>query len=155
MNEKEIGKALLRGEEEIDLQALTNRVLKRDRRRIWFLAILSLIAWMMVVMVPWATILPMMAKVGQYEAAIHSKPDTYVLPPHSAGSEQQDFERAAEVFRVGTIATFIDSIAAMFIAALLTVLLIVLSRRATLRQVNARLREISIQIKALADRPGA
>jgi hypothetical protein len=37
----------------------------------------------------------------------------------------------------------------MFLAAICTVSLIVLSRRATLRQVNARLGEISAQIRAM------
>jgi len=62
MNESDLGKSLLRGEEPIDLQALTARVLRRDRRSMWFLGIACIIAWMLVVMLPWATILPMMAK---------------------------------------------------------------------------------------------
>jgi hypothetical protein len=145
MNERELGKALLRGEEPTDIQAMTERVLRRDRRRIWFLGITCVIAWVLVVMVPWATILPAMAKVGRYAAAMNDA---------TTPAQRQDLAvQAAEAARVGTIATFIDSIAAMFVAALLTVLLIVLSRRSTLRQVNARLREISLQIKAIAERP--
>ena len=145
MNERELGKALLRGEEPTDIQAMTERVLRRDRRRIWFLGITCVIAWVLVVMVPWATILPAMAKVGRYAAAMNDA---------TTPAQRQDLAvQAAEAARVGTIATFIDSIAAMFVAALLTVLLIVLSRRSTLRQVNARLREISLQIKAITERP--
>ena len=52
MNEKELGNAMLHGEGKIDSQALTERVLRRDRRRIWILGILCVVAWMMVVMFP-------------------------------------------------------------------------------------------------------
>src|ERR1700683_3584601 len=110
MNERELGKALLRGEEPTDIQAMTERVLRRDRRRIWFLGITCVIAWVLVVMVPWATILPAMAKVGRYAAAMNDA---------TTPAQRQDLEvQAAEAARVGTIATFIDSIAAIFAAAL-------------------------------------
>jgi hypothetical protein len=48
------------------------------------------------------------------------------------------------------MATFFGSIASMFVAAVCTVLLIILSRRATMRQVNLRLAEISAQLANLA-----
>ena len=141
MSDKDIGQAMLRSEDQIDHQALTDQVLWRDRRRLWSLGIVCVIAWMAVVMLPWATIMPMLAKVtGESDAG----------RPLFVG-EPKD---VAEVVRVGTIATFIGSVASMFVAAVCTVALIILSRRATLRQVNARLQEISVQIKRLQPAEG-
>jgi len=42
----------------------------------------------------------------------------------------------------------IGSLASMFVAAVCTVSLILLSRRATLRQVNARLADLSAELKS-------
>jgi hypothetical protein len=71
MSEKEFGKALLRGEEQINFQMLTDRVVRRDRLRMWILGIVCVIAWMAVVMLPWATILPMLAKVVRHQAEMN------------------------------------------------------------------------------------
>ena len=53
MNEKYLGDALLRGEDPIDLN-WRGRVARWrcDRRRMWILGILCVIAWMLVVMLP-------------------------------------------------------------------------------------------------------
>jgi len=142
MNEKFLGDALLRGEDPIDLDALTLRVLRRDRRRMWILGILCVIAWMLVVMLPWATILPMLAKVAEHLVSPTTGP--------TAAERQEQSVLLARIVKQGTIATFFGSIASMFVAAIFTVSFITLSRRATLRQVNARLMEISMQLKTLA-----
>lgn len=147
MNDKDLGDALMRGEDPIDLQALTRRVLRRDRRRVWALSAVCVVAWMLVVMLPWSTLLPAMAKVGQIMQAMNAAPATAGA---TTPEQQRDVLLVAEVVRQGTIATFLLSIGSMFAAALCTVVLIVVSRRATLRQVNSRLAEISAQIKALA-----
>ena len=152
MNEKELGRALLAGEgtRDIDVTELTRRVLRRDRRRVWVLGTLCVVAWMLVVMLPWSTVLPMLAKVVEHFAQTDGAATT--TAPATA-----DHERMIELMRIvktGTIATFAGSIAAMFMAAVCTVALVVTSRRATLRQVNARLAEISEQLKLLARRPG-
>lgn len=144
MSEKELSKAFLRGEGPIDLDALTSYVLRRDRRRIWLLAIGCVIAWMLVVMLPWSTVLPMLAKIGQY----HAQSGTATAPTTPQATEQS--MALLMIVKKGTLATFAGSIASMFLAAVCTVSLIVLSRRATLRQVNMRLQEISTQIKGLA-----
>jgi ABC-type Fe3+ transport system permease subunit len=142
MNEKELGKALLGGEQSaLDVAALTQRVLMRDRRRVWILGIVCVIAWMAVVMLPWATILPMIAKIAQ----------TSLVPPADATAMgREERLRLAIAIKEGIVATFLGSVASMLVAALCTVCLIVVSRRATLRQVNARLAEISDQLKTLA-----
>jgi len=144
MNEKYLGDALLRGEDPIDLNALTRRVLRRDRRRMWILGILCVIAWMLVVMLPWATTLPMLAKVAETSPEMNRQItlDHSSSPPASIS--------LAEVIKKGTIATFLSSLASMFVAAIFTVSFVTLSRRATLRQVNSRLMEISVQLQSLA-----
>lgn len=142
MSEKDLSNAFLRGEGPIDLDALTSYVLRRDRMRIWLLGIGCVIAWMLVVMLPWSTVLPMLAKIGQYHAQSSAATPTTL----------QDRAQSVELLMIvkkGTLATFFGSIASMFLAAVCTVSLIVLSRRATLRQVNMRLQEISTQIKGL------
>jgi 4-amino-4-deoxy-L-arabinose transferase-like glycosyltransferase len=143
MSEGDVGKALLRGEDPINIQALTDRVLRRDRWRIRLLGIACFIAWMLVVMLPWATIMPMLAKVGQYQF------DASQQAAPSTADQWEQFARLAEVVKEGTMATFFGSLASMFVAAICTVSLVIYSRRATLRQVNARLGEISAQLKML------
>lgn len=142
MNEKHLGDALLQGDDPIDLHALTQAVLRRDRRRIWFLGIACVVAWMAVVMLPWATILPLVAKVARQQMETNRA---------VSGETAQQRERAsvelAKAIEFGTMASFLSSVICMFVAAVCTVLLIVLSRRATLRQVNVRLAEISAQLR--------
>jgi hypothetical protein len=145
MSEKDLGDALLRGEDPIDLQALTQAVLQRDRRRMWTLGIVCFTAWMAFVALPWATIMPMMARIGQYQVEVNRAKTA----PTAEEREAESIE-VLKAIKLGTLATFVASILSMFVAALSTVTLIILSRRATLRQVNVRLAEISAQLKTLA-----
>ncbi len=158
MNEKELGKRLLDGGADAapDITALTQRILDRDRRRIWLLASGCVVAWMAVVMLPWATTLPMLAKVVEFQLAANqqvggrggSAPSPAATSPATHGIPGS----TDEMFRVvkqATILTFVNSLVSMFVAAVFTVTLIVVSRRATLRQVNARLAEISAHVQAL------
>jgi hypothetical protein len=142
MNEKKLGTVLLHGEGAIDSQVLTDRILRRDRRRIWMLGIVCVLAWMMVVMLPWATILPMLAKVVEHQVEMNGRVSM------TTPEQQEQSMRVLQIVKRGTIATFLGSVGSMFVAALCTVGLIILSRRTTLRQVNARLAEISAQLKA-------
>jgi ABC-type Fe3+ transport system permease subunit len=139
MSEKDLAKALLRDDNPIDLQALTQSVLRRDRRRMWVLGFLCLVAWMLVVMLPWATVLPMLARVVQLRGDLSL----------NAAQQKENSSLVLEVVREGTISTFICSVASMLVAAICTVSLVILSRRATLRQVNVRLADISSQLKLL------
>jgi hypothetical protein len=150
MSDKYFSDALLHGDSPIDLQAITDRVLRRDRRRMFFLGFLCVIAWMLVVMLPWSTTLPMLAKVMEHQA--HLRQDTAfdanpaTLP---ATADHDDTLHLLRIVKGATIATFLSSLASMFFAAVCTVALILLTRRATLRQVNARLADISAQLKLL------
>ena len=145
MNEKELGKLLLDGGNPPDAAALTERVLRRDRRRIWLLSAACVVAWMAVVMLPWATIMPMVAKIVEHQLASAGRPTTA-----PAGIVPPDMNEVLQAVRFGTIAAFLFSLASMLVAAACTVSLIVVSRRATLRQVNARLTEISAHLRSLA-----
>jgi hypothetical protein len=143
MNEKQLGKALLRGEDPIQVQALTECVLRRDRRRMWFLGIACLIAWMSVVMLPWATVLPLIAKIARHQTELNGG------APSTIAQQREQSILVLQAVRDGVRATFIGSVASMFVAALCTISLIILSRRATLRQLNVRLAEISAQLQVL------
>jgi hypothetical protein len=143
MSRNELSKALLRGEDPIDLAQLTEQVLRRDRRRIRWLGIVCVCAWMLVVALPWSTVLPMLGKAAEHQQKLAQGP---ALTP----AEQQDQAlKLAQASKIGIIATFIGSMSTMFVAAICTVSFIIVSRRATLRQVNARLAEISAQLKAM------
>src|SRR5437667_150638 len=112
MSENDFSKEMLRGEGSIDSVALADRILKRDRRRMWILGVICVIAWMLVVMLPWSTLLPMMGKLGQRQMELDSA--------NSAMTPQQRAEamRMADILRVGTIATLIGSLSSMFVAAI-------------------------------------
>jgi len=144
MSEKDLGDALLRGEDPIDLQALTQAVLRRDRRRMWILGIACIIAWMSVVMVPWGTILPTIAQIRQHQMELSRR-----KAPPTPEEQEAESMMVLRAIKVGTLATFIGSNLTMFVAGLCTVSFIVVSRRATLRQLNVRLAEISAQLKTL------
>src|SRR6185437_12285609 len=100
MSEKDLSKAFLRGEGPIDLDGLTNYVLRRDRRRIWMLGIACVIAWMLVVMLPWSTVLPMLAKIGQY----HTQSAAATVP--ATPQEQAQSVELLMIVKKGTLATF-------------------------------------------------
>ena len=77
--------------------------------------------------------------------------------PTTVATAADDHERSIlmlQILKKGITATFLSSMTSMLIAAICTVSLIVVSRRATLRQMNVRLGEISDQLKALANKPG-
>jgi hypothetical protein len=144
MNESELGKALLRRESDVDAKAMADAVMRRDRHRIWSMTVGCVTAWMLVVALAWGTILPMLAKVAEFEMHL-SAASTLPAPDQK--------ERLLEMLRAikgGTMATCLGTTATTLVAALCTVRLITASRTATLRQVNSRLDEISAQLKSLA-----
>jgi hypothetical protein len=145
MKEKDLGEALLRGEHPVEVAALTRNVLKRDRRRIWIVAILCGFAWLMVVLLPWSTLLPALAMFKQATQSVVNP------PPGSAISPEQREQTLilAKMIKGAMVATFSASVM-LLVAVVCTFALITVSRRATLRQVNARLADISDQLKALA-----
>jgi hypothetical protein len=152
MTEKELGEALLNLDTTAtpDVKALTARVLQRDRRRVRLLVWMSGASWVvaalfvLAILVFFGLLFPLQAKLQQ-----EVKQPTGRLTP--AQIEQQ-LEQAAIAFKMGSV--FITmAVGALTLAALCTVLLVLASRRATLRQVNANLVEISEQLKQLRQAP--
>jgi ABC-type Fe3+ transport system permease subunit len=149
MQEKDLGKALLRGEHPVDVSELTRNLLKRDRWRIWITGILCVIAWIFVVLLPWSTLLPGLARFKQLVLTAQNPAPGSTLTAEQLAQTLQ----LALIVKTAMLSMFMGSIA-LLVAVACTMLLITVSRRATLRQVNARLGEISDQLKLLAAKQG-
>jgi hypothetical protein len=149
MSEHELRQALLRLDATdlagiVDARVQTWAVLERDRRRVRLLTGLTIAVWLFAGLlilgglVSYGLIFPQQALLlrqieeGTVTAAQRDEVQRLVLM----------------AFMKGTL-LIAFSVAVMAVAALSTVLLILASRRATLRQVNASLAEISEQLKQL------
>src|SRR4029078_11727562 len=135
MTEKELGEALLHLDTTAtpDVKALTARILQRDRRRGRLLIWMSAGRWVMAavlvlfILVMFGLLFPLQAKLQQ-----EVKQPTGRLTPAQI---EQHLEQAAIAFQMGSL--FITlALGALVLAALCTTLLVLASRRATLRQVN-------------------
>ena len=156
MDEHELGEALLRAgaAEDRDLpdaRDLSSSVLARDRRRLRTLGGLILALW-----------LAGAAGIGfvLYNLAIYV-PEymRLMMKIEEGGVSMEQRQRIQENnlggFQIGLSIT-VGSVAILALAALGTFLLVLASRRATLRQVNANLTLISDQLRQLScDRAGA
>ena len=156
MDEHELGEALLRaGAAEArdlpDARDLSSAVLARDRRRLRTLGGLILALW-----------LAGAAGIGfvLYNLAIYV-PEymRLMMKIEEGGVSMEQRQRIQENnlggFQIGLSLT-VGSVAILALAALGTFLLVLASRRATLRQVNASLTLISDQLRQLScDRAGA
>src|SRR5262245_11487633 len=147
MTEKELGRALLT----LDVappaapgpRELARRIVARDRRRVRLLAALAVLFWALATAgVVWLI-------------AIYMLQVTPRLRAYAAGRAklQNDWEAWAWVGDVAA-KSVLACVLTVFLAAVCTVLLVVLSRRATLRQINASLMEITEQLKAGKPPPG-
>jgi hypothetical protein len=151
MGEKELGRALL----DLDARTLagasdprepTTRILDRDRRRIWWQTALTIGLWIAaLLMVLW--MLVALALLMPFEAHLRNEAELArvgMTPAMRAHAELQ----AQIMFRM--IAVGITcSVGVLALAAGSTVFLVLATRRATLRQINASLLEISDQLKLL------
>jgi hypothetical protein len=154
MNEKELGKALLRLDETDfggipDTRRLTWKIIERDKRRVWLFTVFTVVLWLFAtlmictVLVAFGFLLPAEAK---------------LLHDIDAGKvslvDRQLAERSiAAGFQKGTLVTAF-SVATLALAAICTVMLLIVSRRATLRQLNAGLLEVAEQLKMLRQAQG-
>jgi uncharacterized membrane protein YbhN (UPF0104 family) len=151
MTEKELGKALL----QVDALQLagtpdavqqTWKVLERDRRRLRWLTRLTVGVWILAVLlilfvlVSLGLLFPLQAKLRQ------DPPDARL----TAVEREQMQKDVAIAFQLSGVFV-VYALGVLAIAMLGTVLLLSASRRATLRQVNASLIEISAQLKQLRD----
>lgn len=156
MGEHELGKALLKLDAlnisgVPDDRQLTWRVLERDRRRVRWLTGLTIGVWLLAVLmifkvlVGLALLMPAQAKL---------KIDSESGKITAAELARLDLEYKIGFEMASVVIAF--SVAVLAVAAFLTVLLTLASRRATLRQINAGLREISEQLRVLQidDAPG-
>jgi hypothetical protein len=147
MNEKELGKALLNvSATELaavpDAQGLTQKVLERDSRRVRLLTGLTVGVWLLAAalifldLVWFGFILPAQAHLWEQAAA-----------GKGTQAERDEYQHKVVIsFEMGTLVIGF-SVLVMAFAALCTVFLILASRRATLRQVNASLLMISEQLR--------
>jgi len=157
VNEKQFGEALLNLDVGTgpagDPKVLTERVLARDRRRVRALTWLAAGSWVvaaglvLLLLVVLALLFPAMAKV--HDEAFQGR-----LTPAQREAAQVKLDVGFRMTSVGiTVA-----VGALALAALCTLGLVAATRRATLRQVNANLVEVTEQLKqlrqALAGRPG-
>ena len=154
MNEKDLGKALLRLDATQlagvpDIRQETWKVLERDRRRVRLLTVLTVLTWLL------AAALVMMGLVGYgftfpEQALLIKNIEAGKLTP----AERDQAQRLVLVaFQKGTLLIAL-SVGIMAVAALATVLLILASRRAMLRHINAGLVEIGEQLRHLRQAPG-
>jgi uncharacterized membrane protein YbhN (UPF0104 family) len=148
MNEKELGRALLNLDAVTrppsDTRALTDRILAGDRRRVRVLTWLTVGTWLVAaalvlfLLVAFGLIFPAMAKLKDDKFKDRTTP-----------VQREQAERELEIaFKMSTVViTF--TVGALALAGLCTFGLVLATRRATLRQVNANLVEITEQLKQL------
>jgi hypothetical protein len=152
MNEKDFGDALLRldmtARPAVDAAALTDRVLARDQRRVRVLTWLTVGTWLVsaglvvFLLVLFGFLFPLMAKL---------KDPAYLarLAPADRELAQTKLEVTFRMTSVGITFT----VGALCLAGLCTLGLVLATRRATLRQVNANLAAIAEQLKQLRQSP--
>jgi hypothetical protein len=138
MTEKELGRALLNLDRTAapDSRPLTQKILERDRRRIRLLAGLATLFWLL-------TAAGVVGLCPFYMMIVAPRLRAYQAGRAQLANDWDDWAL------VGDWAAYwiLTCILSLLLAALCTVLLVLLSRRATLRQINASLLEISAQLK--------
>jgi len=152
MSEQELGKALL----ELDAHRLagvgdareqTWKILERDRNRVWWWTAITFTLWSVAIfmvalmMVLYALVFPVQAKLHQ---------DDQLERIGAMTPEQKELAqfKGQIMFQMVTVGVTM-SVGVTCLAVLSSVLLSRASRKATLRQINASLLEISQQLKEL------
>jgi hypothetical protein len=171
MSDKDLGRALL----DLDSNKLaempatreqTWRILDGDRRRLRRWTIVTIVLWaaallmVLFMLVAYGLVFPLQAKLAGYDhangaaaggatpaVAPRQRIDLDNLTPEQR--EQAKFG-AQVMFQMVTVGVTV-SVGVLALAALATVFLVLSSRRATLRQINASLLEISNQLKELRE----
>jgi hypothetical protein len=152
MSEQELGKALL----ELDAHRLagagdareqTWKILERDRNRVWWWTAITFTLWGLAIfmvalmMVLYALVFPMQAKLHQNDQLERIG----AMTPEQRELAQFKGQIAFQMVTLGVTM----SVGVTCLAVLSSILLSRASRRATLRQINASLLEISQQLKQL------
>jgi hypothetical protein len=148
MSDRDIGEALLKLDAAnlsaaLDPRRQIEQVLARDRRRVRLWAATAALFWLLAVA-------GVVVLIGFYLLQIDPR-----LGAYAAGRRQpgQDAEVWVLVGR-GTARLLLGCAAAVLLAAFSTMLLVFSSRRATLRQINASLVDISEQLRQLRQSSG-
>ena len=141
MNDKELGKALLTLDttpklSELDPRRLARNIVQRDRRRLRILAGIATFFWVV------ATV-GIISLAVYYVMLIEPRLNAYALGSAKLESDWRDWALAVNIAGKGVILCIVS----LFLAAISTVLLILYSRHATLRQINASLCELSERLK--------
>jgi len=153
MGEKELGRALLQLDSEQlagnpNARQQTWKILERDRRRVWWLTAITITLWaaaigmVFLMLIAFGLVFPLQAK-------LRDPAELARLPPEM----RQDAQFNAQIAFQMTVVGVTCSVGILAMAALSTILLVLASRRATLRQINASLLEISQQLKELRATP--
>ena len=149
MNERDLAKALLRHGGSVEptpsSAQVTAKILARDRRRVWMVTAMTVITWGMAVALV-LTVLVMFGFLFPKQAQLMHDIELGKLSVEDRTAIQAvhfiAFGKAALL-----VAFAVDILAA---AALCSVLLMFTMRRATMRQINAALLDISEQLKQLS-----
>ena len=149
MGEKELGRALLQLDSDQlaghpNVRQQTWKILERDRRRVWWLTALSITLWAAAILMVFAMLVAY-GLVFPLQAKLRDPVELARLPPEMRQDAQFKAQVAFQMVTVGVTC----SIGILAMAALATILLVLASRRATLRQINASLLEISQQLREL------
>ena len=150
MNEQELGQALLQAGSADNLgshegRRLTAQILDRDRRRIRRLGALTLFLWLLGAGGIGFVLYKLSVHVPEYMAFRYEKPGT-----RSTETRQSYQENYLAGFQIGMVVVAC-SVAVLALAGLGTFLLVLDTRRATLRQINASLILISERLGRLQD----
>jgi hypothetical protein len=153
VSEKELGKALLRLDGASlaavpDARQQTWRVLERDRRRVWWLTVVTVGIWLLAV-AHVVSVLVHLNDLGPKQAQLMKHMQEGKITPEVREGVQASHQLAMQKLTMVVTA----AVGLLALAALCTVFLVLASRRATLRQVNASLVEISEQLKHLRPTP--
>jgi hypothetical protein len=147
MNEAELGRALLNVSAAglggvPDARQLTWKILERDRRRVRLLAGVTVLLWLLAAAA-------VVALLGLYFVQIVPHEAMLMREVGKAGNKFDGAHVAHTVAMSKGAALITGALAVLALAALFTVALVLASRRATLRQINASLTEISEQLRQL------
>ena len=153
MTEKEIGDALLkldatRPSGGPDARQLTLKILARDRRRVRMLSGLTIAVWVLALIVILLVTIVIPLKESRWQLSRVEGSHELIEPQRREDPTQEmlnlAFQRTRDL-RTDTM----NALAVLTLAAACTSVLLFASRRATLREVNAGLAEISEQLKEL------
>jgi hypothetical protein len=146
MNDKQFGKALLSLDttpkpSDIDARHMARNIVQRDGRRIRLLAGVSAFFWI-------AATGGIVWLATMYFVMVEPRLNAYAAGRAQVEADWKDWARAGDI----AARSLLLCLASMLLAAISTVVLILLSRHATLRQINASLSEISDRLRPAENR---